>query len=156
MIPELLFDPRDYDITKPLFNKDKIREHNTQRYEMEVLDGVLLYDREKQLIAGFYKLEENSWWAKGHFPDRPMLPGVLGLEAVGQLCSIYFNEYSKGLRMGLAKVNDVKYIRPMEPPAVLFLCGKLIQKKLRFATFEFQGVVNGEVAFFGKFTGGAV
>ncbi|MBI3820254.1 MAG: hypothetical protein HY286_16290 [Planctomycetes bacterium] len=156
MLPELLADVRQFDITKPLFDKKKIREHNSQRYEMELLDGILEFDREKKLIIGFYKLEKDSWWAKGHFPDRAMLPGVLGLESIGQLCSIYFHEYSHGLRMGLAKIGEVRYVRPMEPPGVLFLVGRLMQQKLKFATFDFQGIVNGEIAFHGSFTGGAV
>lgn len=156
MLPNLLFDPANFDIHKPLYNKSQIRAHNAQRYEMEMLDGVLYYDKETKLIAGFYQLSADSWWARGHFPDRPMLPGVLGLEAVGQLCSIYFHEYSKGLRMGLAKIGEIRYVRPMEPPNTLFLAGRLIQQKLKFVHFEFQGIINGEIAFHGNFTGGAV
>jgi 3-hydroxyacyl-[acyl-carrier-protein] dehydratase len=151
-----MFNPADYDIRRPLYDKAKIREHNAQRYEMEVLDGVLCYDREKEIIGGFYRLEEDSWWARGHFPDRPMLPGVLALEATGQLCSIYFHEHSAGLRMGIAKIGEVRYLRPMLPPNVLYLGARLVQKKLKFAQFAFQGIIDGKVAFFGEFTGGAV
>lgn len=156
MLPEPLLDVSQFDINKPLYSQAQIREFNAQRFEMEVLNGVLMFDREKQMIAGYYKLEPDSWWAKGHFPDRAMLPGVLGLESAGQLCSIYFKEYSKGLRMGLARINEVRYVRPMIPPAILYVVGKLELQRQRFATFQFQGIIDNEIAYFGSFTGGAV
>ncbi|MFN0205167.1 MAG: 3-hydroxyacyl-ACP dehydratase FabZ family protein [Planctomycetota bacterium] len=156
MIPEPIFQTDSYDVLRPIFSKEQIRKHNAQRYEMEMLDGVLHYDKEKRVIVGYYEMTPDRWWAKGHFPDRPMMPGVLALESAGQLCSIYFNEYSQGLRMGLAKIGEVRYVRPMEPPDTLFILGRLVNKKLKFANFEFQGIINHQVVFYGEFTGGAI
>lgn len=156
MSPELLVDPRDFDISKPLFNREQIREFNQQRYEMELLDGVLAHDVDKNTIVGFLHLKTDDWWARGHFPNRPMLPGVLGLEAGGQLCSVYFYKVAKGLRMGLAKIDEVRFFAPMEPPGVLFLVGRLKAQKMRFAQFEVQAVLNGTVTYHAHFTGAAL
>ena len=86
MPAERLVDPRTLDPSRPLFGRDEIRSHNQQRFEMEMLDGILLHDEERRLIAGFYEVRADAWWARGHFPGRPMLPGVLSLEAGHPLC----------------------------------------------------------------------
>jgi 3-hydroxyacyl-[acyl-carrier-protein] dehydratase len=156
MCPEPIFDPRDFDVSKPLYTREQIRAFNEQRFEMEMLDGVLLHDVDRQLIVGFLHLRKDDWWARGHFPNRPMLPGVLGLEAAGQLCSVYFHRVAKGLRMGLAKIDEVRFYVPMEPPGTLFLAGRLKSHKLRFASFEVQGILNGQVTFHSHFTGAAI
>lgn len=152
----LFFDPAEFDLSKPLYDKAAIRGFNQQRFEMEMLDGVLFHDLERKMIGGFLRLAKESWWARGHFPDRPLLPGVLSLEAGGQLCSIYFARVAPGARMGLAKIEEARMYRPMEPPRVLFIAGKLVHQKLRFAQFDVQGFIDGEVTFESRFTGVAL
>ena len=58
MPPLLLFDLSKIELdTKPVFTREDIEKMNPQRYEMEHLDGVLWYDKEKRLIliAGRYE-----------------------------------------------------------------------------------------------------
>lgn len=156
MCPELLADPSKFDISKPLMTRETIRDFNQQRFEMEMLDGVLAHDLERKIIVGFLHLRRDDWWAKGHFPNRPMLPGVLGLEAGGQLCSVYFHKAVRGKRMGLAKIDEVRFYQPMEPPGVLYLVGRMKFQKLHFAQFEVQGILNGQLTFHAHFTGAAL
>jgi 3-hydroxyacyl-[acyl-carrier-protein] dehydratase len=156
MPQEPLFDPARYDVNKPLFDKEAIRKFNQQRFEMEQLDGVLFHDEEKQMIGGFLRLPSDAWWSRGHFPGHPILPGVLALEGAGQLCSIYFHQVQKGHRMGLAKVEVARFYQMMEPPGILYLAGKLVHQRSRFAQFEVQGFQDGVVTFEALFTGASI
>jgi len=156
MVAELLVDPRTLDPSKPLFGRDEIRRRNEQRFEMEMLDGILLNDHERGIVAGFLDVRRDAWWARGHFPDRPMLPGVLGLEAGGQLCSFAFKERHPDVRMGLGGIDHVRFRRPIEPPTILIVVAKVVAVRARFGKFEFQGIVDGQLAFEARFTGAAV
>jgi 3-hydroxyacyl-[acyl-carrier-protein] dehydratase len=156
MPQELFFDPARYDINKPLMDKAEIRQVNQQRFEMEQLDGVLFHDLERKLIGGFLRLPGDAWWSRGHFPGHPILPGVLALEAGGQLCSIYFHHLVPGHRMGLAKIGEGRFFRTIEPPGILYLGGRLVSQRSRFAQFEIQGFQDGEVTFEAMFTGASI
>jgi hypothetical protein len=54
MPPALLFDLTQIDLTaKPIFDKETIGGVNPQRFEMQQLDGILWYDKEKFLVLGY-------------------------------------------------------------------------------------------------------
>ncbi len=121
-----------------------------------MLDGVLLHDPEEKIIVGYYDVRADAWWARGHFPDRPLLPGVLALEAAGQLCSVYFHRSHPGTRMGLAGIDSVRFRKPIEPPCTLYLVARMAFTRARFAKFEMQGIIDGQLVFESVFTGAAI
>jgi 3-hydroxyacyl-[acyl-carrier-protein] dehydratase len=152
---QALIDPREFDISKPVLTREQIRECNEQRYEMEMLDGVVLRDVDRKLIVGFLKIDGNAWWARGHFPGRPILPGVLALEAGGQLCSVYFKHLYPELRMGLARM-DARIFFPIEPPGVLLIAGTMTACRKGFATFELEAYYNNKLAIEASCTGAPI
>ena len=77
MPPTLLFDLTKIDLSQTVFDKKAIEEVNPQRYEMQHLDGVIWYDKEKFLILGYKDITENEFWIRGHVPGRPLMPGVI-------------------------------------------------------------------------------
>ena len=65
MPPSLLFDLEKINLNAPpLFDKEAINKVNLQRYEMQQLDGVLWYDKEKFLILGYKDVTENEFWVQ--------------------------------------------------------------------------------------------
>jgi 3-hydroxyacyl-[acyl-carrier-protein] dehydratase len=156
MVAELLIDTARLDRSRPVYVKEEIRRRNPQRFEMEMLDGILLHDTEAGLIVGYLEVRRDAWWARGHFPDRPMLPGVLGLEAGGQLCTFYFHHSHPDTRMGLGCIDSVRFRRPIEPPTILYIVAKVLSVRQRFARFQLQGILDGQVAFEAQFTGAAL
>lgn len=156
MAAELLADCSKLDVSRPLYGKDALRKYNPQRFEMEMVDGIVLLDAERSVIVGFLEITNGAWWARGHFPDRPLFPGVLALEAAGQVCSFYFHRTHSNLRMGLGAVDTVKFRLPIEPPTTLFIAAKVLTTRNRFAKFQVQGIVKEQLAFESVFTGAAL
>ena len=78
MPPPLLFDLSAIDLqVDPIFNKEEICKVNLQQYEMQQLDGVLWYDKERFLILGYKDITDSEFWIRGHIPGRPLMPGVI-------------------------------------------------------------------------------
>jgi 3-hydroxyacyl-[acyl-carrier-protein] dehydratase len=154
MPPKLLFDISDIDLNRTLFGPEEVRRYNAQRFEMEMLKRVVHYDDEAQLIAGVREVREDEFWVSGHFPARPVFPGVMMIESAGQLCSFfYLKRVGEGGVMGFAACDAVKFRGTVEPGDQLLLLAKCTDIRPRIAKFETQAIVNGKIVFEGKITG---
>jgi len=96
MPPQQLINMDNIDLNNVLFDKEAILKHNPQDFEMQQLDGVLWYDKEKFLILGYKDITENEFWTRGHIPGRPIMPGVIMIEASAQLSSFFVKEIYEG------------------------------------------------------------
>src|SRR3954468_2890735 len=89
MPPQLLFDIAGIDMDRILFPQEAIRELNPQRGDMEHLNAIVYADASQGRIIGFKDVRADEFWVSGHIPGRPLLPGVLMIEAGAQLASFY-------------------------------------------------------------------
>jgi 3-hydroxyacyl-[acyl-carrier-protein] dehydratase len=153
MPPPLLFDLSAIDLqAKPLFDKEAICKVNPQRFEMQQLDGILWYDENKYLILGYKDVTENEFWVRGHIPGRPLMPGVIMIEAAAQLLSFFIKQiYKEAGFIGFAGIEGTKFRLTVEPGQRLCLLGHITKYKRRkrgtHVTTAVQGVVEGAIAF---------
>ena len=77
-----------WNVGTAVLDKNEIREIIPQRFEMEHLDGISFIDTDEGLVAGWKDVRDDEFWVRGHLPGRPLLPGVVMLEALAQLTSI--------------------------------------------------------------------
>ncbi len=154
MAPKPLFDVSDIDLSRTIYGPDEIRERNAQRHEMEMLHRVIHFDREKSHIVGARDIREDEFWARGHFPTRPVFPGVLMIESAGQLCSFFYCELFQSEKvMGFAACDGAKFRGTVEPGDELILLAVGIHMRPRIAKFDTQAMVRGEVVFEGRIVG---
>jgi len=153
MPPPLLFDLSQIDLkAKPVFDKAAICEVNPQRFEMQQLDGILWYDKEKALILGYKDVTEKEFWIRGHIPSRPLMPGVIMVEAAAQLSSFFLKQVfeEKGF-IGFAGIESAKFRSIIEPGKRLYLLGHITKYKRRkhasHVTTGVQGVVDDTLVF---------
>jgi 3-hydroxyacyl-[acyl-carrier-protein] dehydratase len=153
MPPPLLFDLSLIDLqAKPIFDRDAICEVNPQRFEMQHLDGILWCDKDKRLILGYKDVTEDEFWVRGHIPDRPLMPGVIMIEAAAQLSSFFMKQIFEieGF-IGFAGIDSAKFRSVVEPGQRLYLLGHVTKFKLRkrasHVTTKVQGVVEGSMVF---------
>ena len=154
MPPPAIIDPNDLDLSHIVVDLEGIREVNPQRYEMEQLTAIVLIDAERKIIAGYKDLAEDEWWVRGHIPGRPLMPGVLMIEAAAQLCGYYYYFYGdkKGF-LGFGAVDDVKFRNAVPPGSRLVTVGRMLKITQRRCVFEAQSFVDGKMVFEAKVTG---
>lgn len=153
MPPPLLFDLSQIDLkAEPVFDREAIGEVNPQRFEMQQLDGILWYDKEKRLILGYKDVREDEFWARGHIPGRPLMPGVIMIEAAAQMSSFFLKRiYEEKGFIGFAGIDAAKFRSVIEPGQRLYLLGHITKYKHRknttHVTTSVQGIVDDTMVF---------
>ena len=159
MPPPLLFDLSQIDLeAEPVFDKEAICKVNPQQFEMQQLDGVLWYDKEKALILGYKDITDKEFWVRGHIPGRPLMPGVIMIESAAQLSSFFMKQvYQEPGFIGFSGIESAKFRSIIEPGKRLYLLGHITKYKKRkntsHVTTKVQGVVEGTLVFEASVTG---
>lgn len=145
----LLFDLSQIELTaEPVFDKQQILSVNPQNYEMQQLDGVLWFDKEKRLVLGYKDVTENEFWVRGHIPDRPVMPGVIMVESAAQLLSFFVKKvYEVEGFIGFLGIDKTKFRAQVAPGQRLYLLGKITKFRTRKFTAYIQGVVDDTMVF---------
>ena len=133
----------------PTFDIHAIRELLPHRYEMELLTSVVSIDRENHIVIGYKDVTPNEFWAPGHFPGNPIMPGVLMCEAAAQL-TCFYTQYTKiheDVLLGIGGIENTRFRRAVVPGERLLLVGKGIRVRPRMTMFNVQGFVGSEMAF---------
>jgi 3-hydroxyacyl-[acyl-carrier-protein] dehydratase len=118
------------------------------RWPMLMVDRIVEYDAEAKRIVGIKGITAAEWWAQGHFPGLPILPGVLQVEALAQTMAVYVaKQPGFGDRIGLfAGIDDVRFKHIVVPGDVLRLEVTMEKLGSRFGKGRGVASVNGEVA----------
>ncbi len=154
MPPPPILDPGSLDFGHLLADRQAIADALPHRHEFALLDGVLFCDQHSGTYAGYYDVRADAWWARGHVPGRPLLPGVLMIEIAGQLASFLTSRFLGERRfVALAGVEDVKFRDTVEPPCRLVMIGKAIDLRPRRTRCLSQGFVGEKMVFEGTITG---
>ena len=141
-------------MSEPVYTRTDIEKINPQRYEMQQLDGILWYDKEKYLVLGYKDVTEKEFWVRGHIPERPLMPGVIMIESAAQLLSYFVKQvYSVSGFIGFASIDETKFRSTVVPGQRLYLLGHITAFKSRRYAADVQGVVDGNMAFETKVAG---
>jgi 3-hydroxyacyl-[acyl-carrier-protein] dehydratase len=149
MPPQLLFNLSQIDLNrKPLFDKEEICKINPQQYEMQQLDGIIWYDKEKAQILGYKDVTDKEFWIRGHIPGRPLMPAVIMIEAAAQLISFFAKKiYAEHGFVGFGGIDSARFRSAVEPGNRLYILGNITKFQSRKYTNNVQGVVNGNLVF---------
>jgi 3-hydroxyacyl-[acyl-carrier-protein] dehydratase len=148
MPPKFLFDLTQIDLSATAHGIEDIRTVNPQRGAMEHLDRIIWVDKSQDNLLGVKHVREDEFWVPGHIPGRPLLPGVIMIEAAAQVASFYTRRYVgwEGF-IGFGGVNDCKFRLQVAPGDDLYiLCHKTWDRHRRIGC-QIQGVVKGNLAF---------
>jgi 3-hydroxyacyl-[acyl-carrier-protein] dehydratase len=125
------------------------------RYPMLLVDRVESLDPESGIVA-IKAVTINEGFFQGHFPGRPVMPGVLIVEALAQAAGILAVE-SLGLT-GTGKlvyfmaIEGAKFRIPVEPGCLLRLEVEFVQKRSSVCKFSGRAMLDGKVAAEASFT----
>ncbi|MFO0906621.1 MAG: 3-hydroxyacyl-ACP dehydratase FabZ family protein [Pirellulales bacterium] len=158
---DLLFDLNTLDPNHVAADLEAIRRVNAQRFEMEQLTAISLIDMERKVCIGYKDVGPNEFWVRGHMPGRPLMPGVVMLEAAAQLASYFSFQFLDLTReksiIGFGGLDEVKFRDPVFPGDRLYLICKMERMRPgKMFVCRFQGVVQGEIAVEGVLKGVAI
>ena len=148
MPPQLLYDISKLDLSRDIFDQEAIRACNPQRGDMEHLNGIVYSLPDEGKIIGYKDVRADEFWVPGHIPGRPLLPGVLMIEAGAQLASFYTRKYIgwKGF-IGFGGADEIRFRAPVSPGCRLYIVGLKVWERHRRVCCKVQGVVNGAMVF---------
>jgi 3-hydroxyacyl-[acyl-carrier-protein] dehydratase len=155
MPPKSLIDLSRVDPSRVVVDREGIYRVNPQRFEFQQLDGICLLDRDQEMLAGFRDVRADEFWVRGHIPGRPILPGVLMIEAAAQLVSYFVmsGPNRQGDFLGFGAVDDVKFRGTVRPGDRLIMLGKMLESRPRRCVGATQGFVNRQMVYEGVITG---
>jgi 3-hydroxyacyl-[acyl-carrier-protein] dehydratase len=152
MPPQTLYDLSQVDLNGVSHDIEAIRAVNPQRGDMEHLNAIVALFEDG--VIGVKDVRDDEFWVAGHIPGRPLLPGVIMIEAAAQAASFYTKVVQKweGF-IGFGGVDAVKFRQAVPPGSKLYIMLKVIWKRHRRICCNAQGMVNGNIVFEGQITG---
>lgn len=116
------------------------------RYPFLLVDKVLELDLEKGTVLAQKNVTINESFFQGHFPDAPIMPGVLILEALAQAGGILVHLKGDSTKIAvLLSVNQAKFRHPVKPGDVLLLKGEGLQFSSKGGRIKAEAIVNDKV-----------
>jgi len=136
----------------PVLTSEQIQGLLPHRYPFALVDRVIEHEPGKRAVA-IKNVTFNEPQFQGHFPGRPLMPGVLIVEAmaqVGGLIVTQMPDLPKGLFV-FAGIDGVRFRRPVVPGDQLVIsCELLSLKRQRFGKVRAEAKVDGELVCAGE------
>ncbi|MBV1881357.1 MAG: 3-hydroxyacyl-ACP dehydratase FabZ [Pseudomonadales bacterium] len=128
---------------------DEIQEYLPHRYPFLFIDRVTELELGKYL-CGYKNVSINEPFFQGHFPQKPIMPGVLIVEALAQACGVLgFKTVGKTPQDGsmymLVGTDKLRFRRPVVPGDQLKLEVRVLKEKRGIWKFGCKGSVDGEI-----------
>ena len=124
---------------------EEILKYLPHRYPFLLVDRIIESDWEKRIV-GIKNVSVNEPFFQGHFPDHPVMPGVLQLEVMAQVGGLLLNrkEGVEGKIAYFTSVDNAKFRRMVVPGDILRIEVEFLRARLRSAKVHGIITVDGE------------
>ncbi|MDG2091305.1 MAG: 3-hydroxyacyl-ACP dehydratase FabZ [Gammaproteobacteria bacterium] len=128
---------------------EDVKEYLPQRYPFLLVDRVLELEPNKYIKA-YKNVTTNEEFFQGHFPNKPIMPGVLIIEAMAQASGVLgFKSQEKKPRDGylyyFVGADGVRFKKPVVPGDQLILEAEILTVKRGIYKFQCKATVDGEI-----------
>lgn len=129
------------------FGRDVIETIIPHRAPFLLVDEIVELEPGRRVV-GRREVRADDWWFAGHFPERPVMPGVLTVEAIAQCgaVAVLADEANRGKLPFFAGIDDCRFKRIVEPGDMLELECEFVRVRGPIAKGEGRASVGGELA----------
>jgi UDP-3-O-[3-hydroxymyristoyl] N-acetylglucosamine deacetylase/3-hydroxyacyl-[acyl-carrier-protein] dehydratase len=131
----------------PIVDATKIMEYLPHRFPMLLVDRIIEVDAGKRIV-GIKNVTINEPFFQGHFPGHPIMPGVLIIEAMGQVGGLLLMdlvEKPDDYVVYFMALDNVKWRRPVVPGDQLVFELEMLQFRRHVCKLRGRGLVDGQV-----------
>ena len=134
-------------IPTPPFGRDVIESLIPHRPPFLLVDEILELEPGKRVV-GLREIRADDWWFPGHFPQRPVMPGVLTIEAIAQAgaVAVLADEANAGKIPFFAGIDGCRFKRVVEPGDLLTLECEFTRIRGPIAKGQGRALVGDELA----------
>jgi 3-hydroxyacyl-[acyl-carrier-protein] dehydratase len=139
--------------TKPLLDRSEIEAILPHREPFLLIDEVVELEPGSRVVAR-KRVRPDEWYLSGHFPGRPIMPGVLIVEAMAQTgaVAVLSEEENRGRLALFAGIDGVRFKRIVVPGDELELTCDLEKVRGPIGKGRAEARVDGELAARGTLT----
>ncbi len=137
---------------KQILTVEEIHQLLPHRYPFALVDRILEFVPGEKAV-GLKNVTYNEPYFPGHIPNRPLMPGVLMVEAMAQVGGVVLTQLPgmKGKFFAFAGIDKVRFRRPVVPGDQLIMTVELLSlKRNRIAKMQGKGEVNSQLAVQGE------
>jgi 3-hydroxyacyl-[acyl-carrier-protein] dehydratase len=125
------------------------------RYPLLLVDRVESIVPDQSIVA-IKAVTMNEQFFQGHFPGRPIMPGVLIVEALAQAAGVLavesLNLANSGKLVYFMAIENAKFRQPVDPGVLLKLEVEFVQKRATVCKFAGRATIDGKLAAEAHFT----
>lgn len=132
-------------------NIDEIKNIIPHRDSMLLLDEVTVNGEGKAI--GIKAIVGDEWFLNGHFPDNPVVPGVILCEILAQsVCALMPKEKLNGCTPYFTGLDKVRFKSPVKPGDIFVTECEIIKEKYPFVFAKGKGYVNNKLCISAEFS----
>ena len=122
---------------------DEILKILPHRYPFMLVDKIIEQSEDGNRIVGLKNLTFNEHFFQGHFPDNPVMPGVLQLEAMAQVAGVMLNSRSgnEGRIAYFMSIGNAKFRKVVKPGDQLIIEVETVRMRSRMALVKAEAFV---------------
>ena len=108
-------------------NREELKEYVPHREPMLLIDEVEV--DEQGVAHAQYRIKEDEFFLQGHFPDNPIVPGVILCEIMAQSCTMLVKDVIKGRTTLYSGLDNVRFKHIVRPRDVCKITARLVKRR---------------------------